>query len=217
MQKVLIVAATRFEVAPFLKHFNAYNESENRIVFTTTKFEITVLITGVGMVETTYFLAQENSSNYYLIVNVGVAGSFDKTIATADLFNVTHDCLSELGAEDNDTFIPFSEMGLSGYSAFVNVSQTNIGTILKLKTIKSITVNKVHGNNETIERDGKLFGTGLESMEGAAFMRCCMNHKHYFQIRSVSNYVEPRNKDNWKMKEAIESLNNWTIDLIEKL
>jgi hypothetical protein len=34
-------------------------------------------------------------------------------------------------------------------------------------------------------------------------------------IRSISNYVEDRNKEYWKMEEAIESLNKTVSDLLE--
>jgi hypothetical protein len=34
-------------------------------------------------------------------------------------------------------------------------------------------------------------------------------------IRSISNYVENRNKDNWKMMDAIESLNNTLAELFD--
>jgi hypothetical protein len=34
-------------------------------------------------------------------------------------------------------------------------------------------------------------------------------------IRSISNYVEDRNKEKWKMVEAIESLNNTLAELFD--
>jgi hypothetical protein len=33
-------------------------------------------------------------------------------------------------------------------------------------------------------------------------------------LRSISNYVEDRNKDNWMLNEAIESLNNSLCELL---
>ena len=36
-------------------------------------------------------------------------------------------------------------------------------------------------------------------------------------IRSISNYVEDRNKEHWKMEEAIKSLNKTVTDLLEIL
>ena len=44
-------------------------------------------------------------------------------------------------------------------------------------------------------------------MEGAAFMYACLIHEVVFaQVRAVSNVVERRNRDAWKMAEAIGSL-----------
>jgi CRISPR/Cas system CMR-associated protein Cmr1 (group 7 of RAMP superfamily) len=34
-------------------------------------------------------------------------------------------------------------------------------------------------------------------------------------LRSISNYVEDRNKENWKMKDAIESLNSALSELLK--
>jgi len=47
----------------------------------------------------------------------------------------------------------------------------------------------------------------VESMEGAAFMSTCLIHKVPFaQVRAVSNLVERRNRESWKMAEAIHNL-----------
>ena len=44
-------------------------------------------------------------------------------------------------------------------------------------------------------------------MEGAAFMQACLIHDVVFaQVRAVSNVVERRNRDAWKLAEAIGSL-----------
>ena len=54
-------------------------------------------------------------------------------------------------------------------------------------------------------------------MEGAAFFQACMTEGVAFsEIRAISNYVEPRNRDNWKIAEAIENLNKTLIELFEK-
>ena len=55
-------------------------------------------------------------------------------------------------------------------------------------------------------------------MEGAAFHYACIQENIAFlQIRSISNFVGERVKTNWKMKEAIESLNENLINIIQKL
>jgi futalosine hydrolase len=39
----------------------------------------------------------------------------------------------------------------------------------------------------------------------------------FVQIRSISNYVGERNKQKWKLKEAVQNLNKELIRLVEGL
>ena len=51
----------------------------------------------------------------------------------------------------------------------------------------------------------------------AAFFQTCLTEGVAFtQIRAISNFVEPRNRENWKMQEAIQNLNEVLIELFEK-
>jgi futalosine hydrolase len=55
-------------------------------------------------------------------------------------------------------------------------------------------------------------------MEGAALHYVClMEEIPFLQIRSVSNLLGDRDKKGWKLKEAIEELNESLIALIQKL
>ena len=48
----------------------------------------------------------------------------------------------------------------------------------------------------------------VESMEGAACMLACQEaNVPCVQIRSISNYVEKRNKSKWDISMAIDNLN----------
>ena len=58
----------------------------------------------------------------------------------------------------------------------------------------------------------------LESMEGAAFHYTCIRSgKKFAQLRTVSNYVGDRNKENWNIDLAITNLNIELIKLYDKL
>ena len=62
----------------------------------------------------------------------------------------------------------------------------------------------MHGNERSIAAISERFSPQVESMEGAAFMSACLMHQVPFaQVRAVSNIVERRNRDAWKMAEAI--------------
>jgi futalosine hydrolase len=55
----------------------------------------------------------------------------------------------------------------------------------------------------------------VESMEGAAFHYVCLQEGMPFaQVRAISNYVTPRDKSQWQMKDAIVNLNKWVIGFI---
>jgi futalosine hydrolase len=55
-------------------------------------------------------------------------------------------------------------------------------------------------------------------MEGAAFAYVCAKMKvNAIQIRSISNQVEPRNRNNWNIPLAIKNLNEVLGSLCEEI
>lgn len=201
-QKILIVAATQFELAPLIKEFNLADQhfAEH------PNFD--VLITGVGMVATAFALGQYvKREKYRLALNVGIAGSFGKDLALGSLVSVELDCLTELGAEDHDNFLTIDELGF-GTNQFSATAE--VGNFAK---VNGITVNTVHGNAKSIEWVQSRFKPQVETMEGAAFFYACSQMAlPCAQIRAISNEVTPRNKEEWKIGLAIQNLNIWLID-----
>lgn len=201
--KLLIVAATQTELAPVYEHFGLPNVH----FIQQEKFDI--LITGVGMTATAFALGKYLNSSYNLVLNVGIAGSFDKQLRLGSLVNIYQDTFAELGAEDHHNFITLDELG------FGNITFNSSYDIINLPKVKGITVNKVHGNAESIYAIIERFDPQTESMEGAAvFYACNLSHIPCVQVRSLSNVVEPRAKENWKIGLAINNLNAWLIDFI---
>jgi futalosine hydrolase len=129
----------------------------------------------------------------------------------------------ELGAEDNDTFLTIQDMNLAGDDEFpftggrlVNASPPVLGVLASLRAVNGITVNTVHGNDDSIARVTKRFSPDVESMEGAAFMYACLIQGVPFaQVRTVSNMVERRNRAAWKLTEAIANLGTVTRQILE--
>jgi futalosine hydrolase len=109
--KILLVAATSAEISILTEHFQLA-EAE---FMQTEKFDI--LITGVGMTATAFALGKHLSNRYNLVLNLGIAGSFDPDIPLGTVLNVTADDLSELGAENKGTFLSIEELGF-GKSSF---------------------------------------------------------------------------------------------------
>lgn len=207
--RILIVASTDNEINPLIPFIK-----ENR--------NIDFLITGIGMVATAYDLAKKlNKTKYDFALNTGIAGSFNRDIRIGEVVNVISDRFSEMGAEDDKKFIPLFKMGIKtieNTEVLINKTVSNNKTINKLKKVKGITVNTVHGNETSIKKISDTFKPDIETMEGAAFMYVCTKENlQYAQIRSVSNYVERRNKLNWNIPLALNNLNKTLIEIINEL
>jgi len=120
-----------------------------------------------------------------------------------------------LGAEDGNSFLSLEEMNLRGKSEIVNELITNNPVIDLLPKVNGITVNTVHGNEQSIETVINRFHPYTESMEGAAFLFACKtSNQPCVQIRAISNYVERRNRNNWNIPLAIENLNKKAIEIL---
>jgi futalosine hydrolase len=178
--------------------------------------EISVLITGAGMVATAFALGKHLAQNQYdLAINLGIAGSFDKSIALGDVAEITEDTLAELGAEDDEDFITIDKLGL-GESTFR--ATYNLPESFGLKKANAITVNTVHGNDASIKKLSGYIDAQIESMEGAAFFYACRQvGVPSLQIRAVSNYVEKRNRDAWQIGLAIKNLNTFAGELLAQV
>lgn len=207
--KILLVSATEFEILPVLGKMKKRISGEALFSCRLGKHSIDVLIAGIGMTATAFHLGRVLTKKYDLAINAGVAGSFKKEISPGTVVNVTHDCFADLGAEDGHQFLTLKEMGLNQNVKFKPAVVTHHSSVVgHLVKVKGITVNTVHGNEASIKKAVKKFNPDIESMEGAAFFFACNYFKTpCIQMRAISNYVEKRNKKNWKLKLAIKNLN----------
>jgi futalosine hydrolase len=220
--RILIVAATQGEVQPLMDALGMQKSDEADNLFVPRHISVancSVLITGAGMVPTAFALGKHLPLNVYnLVINLGVAGSFDRNIQLGDVLEITKDTLSELGAEDDARFISIEQLGLGAgiFNPTSSIDHFTKNVITKKAT--AITVNTVHGNEDSIATIADRFSPQLESMEGAAFFYACHQLKvPCVQIRAVSNYVEKRNRDNWQIGLAVKNLNTFALDLIKEL
>jgi len=220
--KILLVAATQFEILPLLQSFaDKFKLKEHNIYFN-HQHEIKILITGVGLTHTAFALGWTLSTyRPNLCINLGLAGAFDKNIQLGSVVNVVAQCFGDLGVEEKDgSFTDMFELGLLKYNEtpFVNgrLYNSEISGFDFLPSVRSISVNKVHGYLESIDKIIAKYQPDIESMEGAAFFFSCLQAKvPFLEIRGISNYVEPRNRENWCIGPAIENLNSTVLDIIE--
>ena len=211
--KLLIVSATLAEIQ----------------IFANTPFQghhqIDTLVTGVGMMATSYTLTKHLQTHTYdLVLQVGVGGNFNQNISLGSVVLISSDRYGDLGAEDHEDFLDIFQLGLLEPNDAPYTDKQLFTPLLpiheklNLPHANAITVNSVSGCERTIKLREEKYGCDVESMEGAAFHYVCLSEKVAFaQVRAISNYVTPRDKSQWKMKEAIINLNNWLIGFIERL
>lgn len=213
----LFIAATIAEIKPLINYCRTNNEK------IPANFEIDFLITGVGMLQTTYSLTKQlYIKKPDLVIQAGVAGCFDIKQALAKTWIVEKDLVADMGAEEKDGFRDIFEMQLIKQNQFpfikkwlINPDKKNI-ELLKLPTATAISVNEITTSKKRITSLQKKYDPLLESMEGAALHFVCLKENiPFIQIRCTSNYIAERNKSKWKLKEAIKNLNLELIRFVE--
>jgi futalosine hydrolase len=180
---------------------------------------VELLTAGVGMVATAGRCARAlATARYDVALNLGVCGSFDAALGPGSVVHVVRDRLAELGAEDGDGFLTLADLRLEGDDEFVNDAPPACRALAELPAVTGITVNTVHGDERSIAAVVARCQPQVESMEGAAFMFACrLSGIPFAQVRAVSNVVERRNRDAWKMREAIDSLGAAAVRILDTL
>ncbi len=219
-----IVAATPFEIAPLNQFLIAHFTKKSETLFESNDLKVQLLITGVGLTHTAFGLGKYLAkSKPDLLVNAGVAGAFNRTLSIGDVVHVISERFADLGVEEaNGQFTDVHQLGLipMDEAPFEAGFMTNkeAGNHRFLPTAHGITVHKVHGTANSIQAIQSKYAADVESMEGAAvFFACLKEEVSFLEIRSISNYVEPRNKDNWNLPLAIDNLNKVLIELVGEL
>jgi len=208
--KTLVVAATTAELSGIYEHFNLTPAP----FVTGPGFDI--LITGVGMTATAFALGRTLNNTHTQLLNLGIAGSFDRQIPLGSLVHIHKETFSELGAQDKEAFITIDELGFG--NSTIECIPVQHPALSSLMNGTGITVNTVHGHAESINKIAGRLNPTVESMEGAAvFYAAQQTQTPCIQVRSISNYVEERNKAAWKIGLAIKNLTDWGISFLTNL
>jgi len=219
--KTLIVSATHLELKPLLEKAEKVCRIDDKLcTYNLDGKEFDLLCTGVGMVATSFHMGRVLATNSYdKVMNTGIAGSFDKNISLGTVVEIVEDQFPEMGADDGEHFLSLLDLELIEaddfpYQSGILTNEQSIWDIDYPK-VMSITVNTAHGCEERIAKTELRFRPQVESMEGAAFFYACKTAKiPCVQIRSISNYVERRNRDSWNIPLAIQNLNTEILKII---
>jgi len=220
---LLIVAATAAEISPVIRHLEPYRVAAHPESYKKGSLSIRLCLTGVGSTQATYAVTKAFASGPCdMAIQAGIAGSFSRTLSPGDVLRVQAEWFADLGAEDQDTFLDLFDLGLQDKDAppfrqgALVAPLPEHAVLSALPSGNAVTVNTVSGRARTIERLVSQYHPVLESMEGAAFHYVCLQENVKFaQLRSVSNYVEVRDKSRWDIPLAVERLNALMIRYLE--
>jgi futalosine hydrolase len=220
--RILLTAATTFEVAPTVSWLREQARRTEANVLYFDQVEIEVLFTGVGLTATSFALGHRFGGGELpqLAVQAGVGGAIDRTLQLGEVVRISTETFGDLGAEDaSGQPLTLSDIGLPPGPPFSEDGRLEPGTgpQLPFRACAGLTVNQVSGHAETIKKRTALFPYAqVESMEGAAFFYACQQAGvEPLQLRAISNYVTPRNREAWRMGEAIQSLNQALQQLLQ--
>lgn len=220
--KILLVAATPPETAQIREQLGIEMKQTHLGSARFDPYHIEVLHTGIGMVNTAFQLGKYFSQQKPdLAINLGIAGSFSRDFALGEVVEVVEDQFSELGAEDGDEFLDLEAMG---FPLFEKAGKKHYNSLLnphispfKLKKVSGITINTVHGNESSIAKLFKRTEAVVESMEGAAFFQACLQEEvKFYAIRSISNYVERRDRSKWNIPLALSTVQNLLFQMFRE-
>ena len=220
--QLLVVAATELEIKPLLNFLEKeFDKGKFPFHFTKNNLEVHVLITGIGMVATAYHLGVYLSQHQFdLVINAGIAGSYTTSIPIGDVVVVNEEQFADFGVEEaNGNFLSVFDLELVNSHSFPfqgkKLMNPNPQQFLDLQVVSGLTVQKVHGFAPSIEVAHKRYHADIETMEGAAFFFACLSQKvPFLAFRAISNFVEPRNRQNWDIPLAINNLNVHLIQVI---
>lgn len=220
--RITIVAATRFELEPFFKQYQPQEDTQFKGLYYIDD-NLHILITGMGMLNTAaHLMWYANKYDREIYIDAGVAGAFNRNLNIGDVVTVISETYGDFGVENDEAFEDFFDLG------FIDQTSSSfeyglcfplphsIQQELTLPKVSSITVNKVHGNEKTIAQIQSKYQADIENMEGLAFFYVLkLMQLPGIEIRSISNYVEKRNKENWNLTLAINNLNTEIMAILK--
>jgi futalosine hydrolase len=222
-RKITIVAATASELHYLQDHLSKEALELHPGTYQSGELLIDILITGIGIVHSTYSLMDYLSTHQPdAWIQVGIGGAIDRTLEIGKTYVIQSESMPGFGAQDKDGMIitPF-QLGWCKADDFPFQNELlvckHIPSDLTLPKASGMTSMYAHGFEEDIKKLSISSHGQIESMEGFPFFYVSlMKNIPFLSLRSISNYVEPRNKENWEIDTAVRNLNEEVIKILKE-
>jgi len=211
--QLLVCASTEFELRPTIEFVQKQKIQG-----------VDILITGVGMMATTYTLTTHIlNKRPDFILQAGVAGCLDQGLPLTKIVLIENENIGDLGVQENGIFKTLFDLNLLEKSSYPWMDRKLPNNVEALKTtalkiVDAVTVNEISTNRDRIVYYRTELNASVESMEGAAMHYVCLQQKiRFLQMRALSNFVGEREKTKWVMDIVIANLNTEVIRFLVKL
>ena len=162
-----------------------------------------VIVGGVGPAEAGASTARALATGSYdRVLSAGIGGGFPG-VEVGSVVAASSIVFADLGAEADTGFVPLDELGF-GRAAYA----PTLGAELGLRLGSILTVSTVTGRASTATALLARFPDALaEAMEGAGVAAAAVGAGARFgEVRAISNAVGPRDRDAWRIPDALSAL-----------
>jgi len=247
---ILLAAATTFEIQPTIDHIvpasplettaggpsqappgpgkgqeeGLYSGANQGRTAQSNANRVSVLITGVGSVATTWSLMRQiDRERPDLIIQAGIAGCFTGR-KPGEVVVIRDEVLADLGVWEEQRFKTLFDLKLADPQVppfsggkLVNPYQRLLA-LTSLDPVPAITVNEITTDPSRLAWYQQNTAAVVESMEGGGLHYVCLQEQiPFIQLRAISNDIGVRDKTRWDIRGAIVNLNEQLIALLKKL
>lgn len=162
---------------------------------------------------------------YSLVLSAGIGGGFAEVAGVGSLVVASEIIAADLGAETPDGFAGVDELGFgSPRIAVADELAARWAAALREAGLPVhhgpiLTLSTVTGTAETAQRLAKRYpGAGAEAMEGFGVAEAARQFGvPVLELRAISNAVGPRQRELWKIGDALQALEQACAKLPEVL
>ena len=216
--KILVTAAEEQELRRAERAFDMVKKSKD------VKAQVEFRLTGIGAVQACHCVTREvvaaaaAGEPYNLVVNLGIAGSYDLEafpIGSAAVISREH--FADLGFGSEEGFSDLFQYGILDKDEYPYTNGALARQLLPYPHIEKVlekygagagaTVQCVTGTQTRCNEIVAMYDPQIESMEGAGvYYAALMEKVPFFELRTVSNAVGERDTSKWESKAALDTL-----------
>ena len=216
--KILVTAAEEQELRRAERAFDMVKKSKD------VKAQVEFRLTGIGAVQACHCVTREvvaaaaAGEPYNLVVNLGIAGSYDlKAFPIGSAAVISREHFADLGFGSEEGFSDLFQYGILDKDEFPYTKGALARQLLPYPHIEKVlekygagagaTVQCVTGTQARCNEIVDMYNPQIESMEGAGvYYAALMEKVPFFELRTVSNAVGERDTSKWESKAALDTL-----------